>query len=138
MNYHEAHRPYMEAVARAMDAAGIQTGNVEAEPNDPRNGWIELSSETAQGAFGAETAAVFWTEEQGWGIGWGDADHALLDYHSALPVGLLATPAEVVKVTRAALATVPGPDRGGYFRSFMDEDDGFEARLAEAGKGTEA
>jgi len=40
--YHNAHEPYIWAVVKALEDAGLVVGEWSAEPNDPRDGHIGL------------------------------------------------------------------------------------------------
>lgn len=69
--YHDAHGPYIAAVAAALDAAGITTVSHFADANDPRDGAIELhTSETGvcRRVSSYDEVAVCWQEERGWWV----------------------------------------------------------------------
>jgi len=69
--YHEAHEPYIAAVAAALDAAGFPTADFYADPNDPRDGAIKLDL-GRQGTIGGQPiwrhdeVWIGWQEERGW------------------------------------------------------------------------
>lgn len=68
--YHEAHKPYIGAVAAALDAAGLPTKDWYADPNDPRDGAIQIDVARAvidgKQVFGYDEVWVGWQEERGW------------------------------------------------------------------------
>jgi hypothetical protein len=58
--YHRAHEPYMRAVAEALEAAGVKVLDWYADPNDPRDGAIQVASDAADEVW------LGWQEERGW------------------------------------------------------------------------
>lgn len=62
--YHQAHEPYLRAVADALTGAGIRVMEWHAEPNDPRDGAIRVN------LFGLDYDEVWlgWQEERGWTV----------------------------------------------------------------------
>ena len=69
--YHQAHEPYIRAVAATLDGAGLYTASWHAEPNYPRDGFIELDM-NRQGVIDDhalwpyDEVGVAWIENQGW------------------------------------------------------------------------
>jgi hypothetical protein len=128
---HTAHRPYIEAVANALQAADIATTDHSAEPDDPRNGFIELDRSATAAVYGEQYARLIWDEESGWLLGWGGED-GRSDSIAPLLADVLPTPPDVVAAVQAALAVKPETVHGrpGQYREFEDEHDGFEERLA--------
>lgn len=128
---HTAHRPYLEAVNRALQSTGIATTDHSAEPDDPRNGFIELDRTATSAVYGEQHTRLMWDEETGWLLGWGGED-GRSDWLAPLLDDVLPVPADVVTALQAALAVKPATVHGrpGQYREFADEEDGFEERLA--------
>lgn len=70
--YHQAHEPYIAAVAAALDAAELPTKDSYADPNDPRDGAIQLDLTRAAHPrpwvrlLAYDEVWVGWQEERGW------------------------------------------------------------------------
>lgn len=64
--YHEAHEPYLGAVAAAFEAAGVEVITWFADANDPRDGAIQI--DPAAVGSGADEVWVCWQEERRWYI----------------------------------------------------------------------
>lgn len=68
-----AHEPYVQAVADALDANGFKTADWFADPNNPRDGNIQLDL-TQQGSidgkpiWSSDEVHVAWDEDRGWRI----------------------------------------------------------------------
>ncbi|MER7988438.1 DUF6292 family protein [Streptomyces noursei] len=130
-----SHVPYIEAVAAALDAAGLTVADVNAGDNDPRDAYIEVDRTITAPAYGADTEVnLLWREDRGWMVGWGDADSIPqngLDWVVDLFCGVLPTPEEMVDEARTVVAKIPGPQGGPYGR-YRDcgDDDGLDAQLA--------
>jgi hypothetical protein len=139
-NYHETHGPYIAAVAAALAAAGFPNDGGNAEPNDPRDGFIDLDLEPLRSAapsWTAEQVAVCWQEERGW---WlltvADTTSSAGRYVYGLDVATIAAPSTVV----AAVAEKAGlnievaacgyPDVDFSAHEFDEDDPEFEAALA--------
>lgn len=62
--YHQAHEPYIQAVAAALTAAGVEVLDWHADPNDPRDGAIRVN------VFGLDYDEVWvcWQEERRWTV----------------------------------------------------------------------
>lgn len=126
--YHQAHEAYIDAVAAALDAAGFPTADWYADPNDPRDGAIQLDL-TRQGTIDGtpvwqyDEVWVGWQEERGWTLltvteydkprfnkGNWDTDSR---YVYDLPCALVASPRSVVLVVaEKAGLTLELPDDG--------------------------
>lgn len=126
------HDYYIKAAAEALEAADIAVVDWNADLNDPRDGWIELGRDVTAAQYGAgNEVSLLWTEERGWSIGWGREGTSRLDWIHHLGTGVLPTPDDMVGVAKAAIKECPGHlDNGSVYRSFEDQDDGFEERLA--------
>ncbi|MEU4578978.1 DUF6292 family protein [Nonomuraea sp. NPDC023979] len=129
ITYHEAHEPYMEAVADAFDAAGLAVEDWHADANDPRDGCISLAERDADG----DQRHVAWHEEQGWFYGTSAEDgHGEIRNIWWICDDVLPEPADVVAAARRCIAGDHSQATifHGYYRHFDDEsDDGFEERL---------
>lgn len=127
IDHYNAHKPYLEAVARTLTEAGLVVEDYWADPNDPRDGAIAIATSEDE-----KPLMLVWQEETGWVRGRED-DHGELKnlYESGLD--LLASPQSVVIWVRAVLAgTDNGPillGMGGRFRDADDEDTTFETEL---------
>lgn len=147
--YHDAHEPYLRAVADALDAADIPTAGWFAEPNDPRDGFIDLDldrqpSIDGRPAWPHDEVAVCWQEERGWWIlavdkldpphqnkgNWQTDQRNVYD----LGVATVASPATVAAaVAEHAGLTVEIPDDGHPDLDFPDhqfDDDNPALELA--------
>ncbi|MFF4949759.1 DUF6292 family protein [Streptomyces chattanoogensis] len=130
------HAPYINAVADALDAAGLTVADWNADDNDPRDAYIEFDRAITAPAYGAETeVSLLWTEEKGWMVGWGDEDSVPqngLDWVIDLFTGVLPTPDEMVAEAREVVTKIPRPQGGPYgrYRDSGDDDD-FEPQLAQ-------
>jgi hypothetical protein len=60
--YHQAHEPYMRAVAAALEAAGVKVIDWYADPNDPRDGGIQVDTDD----LAWDEVWLGWQEERGW------------------------------------------------------------------------
>ncbi|KIZ13706.1 DUF6292 family protein [Streptomyces natalensis] len=135
-----SHEPYIQAVADALDAAGLTVADWGGSDDDPRDAYIEFDRAITAPAYGIETeVSLLWTEERGWMVGWGDKDSVPqngLDWVIDLSTGVLPTPDEMAAEARTVVAKIPGPQGGPYGR-YRDscDDDNFESQLAQyAGK----
>ena len=63
--YHDAHQAYIQAVADALTAAGFDVLDWHADPNDPRDGAIQIKP---VGDLDHDEAWIGWSEERGWSI----------------------------------------------------------------------
>ncbi|WP_411126257.1 DUF6292 family protein [Streptomyces sp. x-19] len=130
-----SHVPYIEAIAAALDAAGLTVVDWNAEDNDPRDAYIEFAREVTAPAYGDDTeVSLLWREDRGWMVGWGDADSVPqngLDWVVDLFCGVLPTPDEMAAEARTVVAKIPGPQGGPYGRyRDVEDEDGFDAQLA--------
>ncbi|MFJ5608404.1 DUF6292 family protein [Streptomyces sp. NPDC093221] len=132
LNYHNAHQPYIAAVVSALTAAGIGVTDWFADPNDPRDACITLATYATEPHYPGETIVLTWTEEAGWLIGGGQPNE-LLDWVGELDTrDVLPTPQQVVVIAQTAF-TAPTRTLHGLapvYREFVDDNDGFEQRLA--------
>jgi len=64
IDYHDAHRPYLSAVADALTAAGVVVLDWSAEPNDPRDGSIQIQPIGALASH--DEVWICWQEERAW------------------------------------------------------------------------
>ncbi|WP_431774299.1 DUF6292 family protein [Streptomyces cucumeris] len=128
-----AHEPYITAVADAVDRAGMSVVEWSAEEGDPRAGWIEFALKTTVRAYGRDEVALLWNEEQGWSVGWGDANgRGRLERTVRMYSGVMPTVDEMVAAAREIVTELPGPDHGfpaSRYRECGDED-GFDGQLA--------
>lgn len=109
LTYHTAHKPYIAAVAHELERAGVAVEDWWADPDEPRDGAIELAVPMP----GYEQTHVAWREDQGWYYMPGSDAQALADYTVELEVGHLAGPFEVAAAVCKALArpfTVDRPE----------------------------
>ncbi len=75
ISYHERHHGYMTAVAAALEAAGFVNDGGNADPNDPRDGFIDLDLDKLPRREDGDVpwpsdqqVGVCWQEERGWWI----------------------------------------------------------------------
>ncbi len=144
-DYHKAHEPYVHAVADTLAAAGFPNGGGNADPNDPRDGFVDLDLDKLGQIDGKpiwpgqQQVAVCWQEERGWWL-LTVADTASSDgrfvYH--LGVATIAAPSTVVAaVAEQAGLNIDVVDDGGRqdvdfpdHQQGDEEDPAFEAALA--------
>lgn len=144
--YHDAHGPYIAAVATALAAAGIAVNSHFADPNEPRDGAIDLDVEGESVTRWPYTeVAVCWQEERGWWLltvdkfdkpkwtgkgGWQTDSRHVYD----LGVATIASPASVVQaVAEQAGITLEIEDDGhpdANFPSHESEEDDVPFELA--------
>lgn len=62
--YHDAHEAYIGAVAAALEAGGVEVLDWHADPNDPRDGAIQVRPAGALAK--ADEVWIGWQEERGW------------------------------------------------------------------------
>jgi Family of unknown function (DUF6292) len=136
LSYHQAHEPYIDAVAGAVQAAGVELADWGAEANDPRDGYLEPAPPVGPGPEDEPGGLwIAWNEERGWFYGETKGDGGELAYVSYFGGSVLPAP-ETVAGLVALLVTGDGlpneaPSIGRWqYRSFDDEDDGFETDLA--------
>jgi hypothetical protein len=99
LSYHTAHGPYIAAVARELQRAGVEVEDWFDNPDEPRDGAIELTVPMP----GYEQTHVAWREDQGWYYMPSSDAQALADYTVDLPVGHLAEPYDVAAAVCKAL-----------------------------------
>lgn len=141
VGYHDAHGPYIQAVAQALDDAGLAVADWHADPNDPRDGAIQLDM-NKQGTIDGhplwpyDEVWVGWQEERGWHLLAINHKDGAEDsrYAHNLHLGLVPNPASVVNVVgdKAGLA-LRIPDDGypyGDFPGHTFEDDNPEFEMA--------
>lgn len=128
-----SHAPYIEAIANALDAAGLTVADWNADDNDPRDAYIEFARQITAPAYDEDTEVnLLWREDRGWMVGWGNADsHNGLDWVVDLFCGVLPTPEEMVTEARTVVAKIPRPQGTPYGR-YRDtgDDDGLDTQLA--------
>jgi hypothetical protein len=136
LSCHQAHEPYIDAVAAAVQAAGVELADWGAEANDPRDGYLEPAPPIGPGPEDEPGGLwIAWNEERGWFYGETKGDGGEFAYVSYFGGAVLPDP-ETVAGLVALLVTGDGlpnqaPAIGRWqYRSFDDEDDGFEADLA--------
>jgi hypothetical protein len=113
--YHEAHEAYIGAVADAFDAAGITALDWYADPNDPRDGAIQLDPKTLNTEY--DGVWVGWQEERGWTV-LQEVEHEHRDnskYVNDLNCCLIASPESVVRSVCEHFAIPPGSIKGDDF-----------------------
>jgi hypothetical protein len=97
---HEAHDPYITAVAHELQRAGVEVLEWFANPDDPRNGAIELADPMP----GYEQTHIAWREDMGWYyMPSSDSSSAHADRTIELEVGFLDEPHEVAAAACKAL-----------------------------------
>lgn len=139
-DYHERHEPYITCVAGAFDDAGIKTLTFYADPNDPRDGAIQLDPAMCGAYAEYEEVWVSWQEERGWAIVPYLTRHGQLKAHFVEDlddIALIAAPTTVVAefCSRADLKWTGEPDGfedvdfPGHFQE-DDENPRYEAALA--------
>jgi hypothetical protein len=142
ISYHLAHEPYIEAVARAVQAFGVELADWAASPpagdnrHGLRSGHLQAAPPLGPDRNQQKGGLLFtWDEEDGWSCG-ECADHysGQLIYISYFGGGVLPAPETVADViTRLAAGEDSSSGffvkRGPRYRAFTD-DDGFEAELA--------
>lgn len=132
--YHRAHEPYISAVADALTAAGFEVLDWHADPNDPRDGAIQIQP---VGDLDHDEVWIGWSEERAWTIlriderEHGEANRWVTD----LNAGAVYSPWSVARdVAEAAGVDFDQPDDGHPdvdlpARSFEDDDIPFELAL---------
>lgn len=141
VGYHQAHEAYIQAVADALDAAGLTTADCHADPNDPRDGWISFDMDR-QGRIDGEPlwqydeVGVGWSEDRGWHLLTIDDPHGRDSrFVTEFAVARVASPVTVVlEVASQAglaleLADDDHPDADFPEHSFEDDDVAFELAL---------
>jgi hypothetical protein len=145
LDYHDAHGPYIDAVLDALEKAGLRAVDSFADRNDPRDGNIGIAPDCCGQEFsGYGEVWLGWTEESGWAVvPYTDAGSAAFVEYAW--IGVLPEPGEVAGWARQVLlggsdespgelerqSRRPSPPRPTpWDRSFEDEGDGFEERLA--------
>ncbi|WP_037612334.1 DUF6292 family protein [Streptomyces albus] len=125
-----AHEPYIQAVTKALDAAGLTVADWGGEDDETRTAWITLDPAVTSQHYPGYDITLTWTEERGWSFGWGEPASDRIDWIGDLHTGVLPTPTTVVSVVRVALEhqrpSVTGP--WSRYRYCGDEDD-FEQQL---------
>lgn len=136
------HEAYIDAVARALDAAGFKTGDCHADDNDPRDGWIGFDMDRQGTIDGGplwpyDEVGVGWSEDRGWHLLTIDDPHGRDSrFVSELAIARVASPVTVVlAVAEKAglvleLADDGHPDADFPDHTFYDDDPAFEAALA--------
>ena len=129
--YHQAHAPYITAVADALFDTGIPIVDSHANPDDPRDGAIHLAHLGADHDYDdGPQHWIAWTEESGWFFG---IDHDGGSGLSALrwaSIGVLPEPARVVEwLHRLSLPVEFAEMRRPHYRD-LDDDDTFDDELA--------
>lgn len=137
MDYHDAHGPYIGAVASALTAAGLGATERYADPNDPRDGTIQI---TPAGILSGHTEVwVCWQEERGWWVLTEDERSGGREPFKGVTELRIATVASPETVTNAVIelsgldVTAPGDsyaDADFPVHEFDEDDPAFEAALA--------
>jgi hypothetical protein len=138
VDYHQAHEPYIEVVAAAVIAAGVELADWGAEANDPRDGYLEPAPPIGPGPEDEPGGLwIGWSEERGWFYGETKGDgHGELSYLSYFGGSVLPDPETVAGLIALLVHGHDGlpndaPTTGRWqYRSFEDSGDGFEAELA--------
>ena len=120
----EPHEPYIQAVADALDAAGITVAEWRDVTDEYLDAYITLAESDGDG----DLRMLGWDEEHGWSFHVGPRGEALIWWICA---DVLPEPGEVVEAIRRCVAGdfPPVTPSGAHYRSFTDEDD-FSSRLA--------
>jgi hypothetical protein len=136
------HEAYIDAVATAFDAAGFPTGDVHADDNDPRDGWVGFDMDRQRTIDGKplweyDEVGVGWSEDRGWHLLCID-DRSGRDsrFVEELAIARVASPVTVVlAVAEKAGLTLElpddeHPDADFPEHTFEDDDPAFEQALA--------
>jgi hypothetical protein len=131
IDYHDAHNAYIEACADAIRAAGYHVINAWGDPNDPRDGCIEI---TPTGKYaGYDELFLAWNEERGWNLVTGNGR----DNRNAHDMGLalVASPSSVARefAEMSGAIVLPAHDDHpdlDFDHEFETDDPAFEAALA--------
>lgn len=139
--YHDAHGPYIAAVAAALESAGFPINWHNADPNDPRDGAIDLDLERqgtidGQPIWSHDEVTVGWTEDRGWFLVTVDDPHGRDNrfvYDLGVPV--VASPRSVVLAVAEKAGLTLELDDDGHLdvdfpsHTFEDDDPAFELAL---------
>lgn len=107
-----AHRPYIDAVAVAIENAGlgVESHDVERSSVDAvRVGSITIGRASAGVFAGHQSLTLFWDDQWGWRLGLVH-HNGKGGYHWLLPVTMVATPDDVVAALSAALSGARLPE----------------------------
>ncbi|MDG4792097.1 DUF6292 family protein [Micromonospora sp. WMMD1102] len=130
--YHQAHEPYIRAVADALTASGVKVLNWYADPNDPRDGAIQVNT------FGLDYDEVWvcWQEERRWYV-------LLVEEHEGreasrnvydLDAGTVFSPESVVRAFAEHMGITLDPPGDAFpdldWPEHTFEDDNIELELA--------
>ncbi len=140
--YHDAHGPYISAVADALKAEGFHIDEWNADANDPRDGFIGIDTARMREThpdnplWANEEVFAAWTEDRGWAlVTVKDTSSSDNRYVFDLLVGKVASPANVAsEVAEKVGDGVSGigddhPDLDFPGHSFEDDDVPFELAL---------
>lgn len=144
VGYHDAHAAYLDAVADALRGAGFEPTDWWADPNDPRDGWIEIRPVGVYADF--DEVGLGWSEDRGWHVLAVDKRRAGMreDARYVFDVTPSRIPSpQTVVAEFAAMAgvevEVPAddhPDADFLHHTFEDDDIEFEQALAHYQKAT--
>lgn len=134
MSEQDPHRPYIAAVAAALESTGLPSSDWYANANDPLDAGIELEPTALAGSRfeGYDDLTLGWTEQSGWSLnvsrGFPPRGRT---FWSGMAV--LAEPHEVVTWARGMLDGSEALEvRQPHFRD-QGAEDGFENALARYG-----
>lgn len=140
--YHKAHEPYMWAVAKALQTAGLDIDGWSAEPNDPRDGYIGFRVAAFHDPEHSpiwlnDEVNVAWSEDRGWSVVTvADSSSSNGRFVYDLLIARVASPETVVNAVAEQVGervTAPGdafPDLDFPEHTFEDDDLAFELALA--------
>jgi hypothetical protein len=114
------HAAYINAVADALEKAGVAVERWHADPNEPRDGAITLA-----GYESGEQRVAGWNEESGWMYGTGPEGEGLTLVWW-IGDGVLPEPGAVVSAVQQCLAgdySAASIHHRPRYRSFEEDDD---------------
>ncbi|AEV86890.1 hypothetical protein ACWT_5872 [Actinoplanes sp. SE50] len=141
--YHDAHGPYIDAVAKALDEAGFKTDISWSDPNDPRDGWIGFDMEqqphrNGEPVWSYDEVGIGWSENRGWHLLCiDDRNGRDSRYVFELAIARLASPETVANAVAeqagidAHVASDDYPDVDFPEHTFEDDDIPFDQALAQ-------
>lgn len=126
----DLHRPYVDAVARALKSAGLPVGDWWAQPGDVRSGGFGVAESALVGTpLAGGSLWLGWSEESGWYLTASAADVRGMDVGwSGLAV--VCEPGDVVAWVRGVLDGTRALELRRPQLREADQDDGFTDALA--------
>lgn len=139
--YHRAHEAYIKAIADALESTAFAVADWYADPNDPRDGAIQLDLQWATRSDGEpiwphDEVWVGWSEDRGWHVLTIDDPHGKdRRFVYELDVARVASPTSVALAVaekadlRVELPADEHPDADFPEHAFEDDDVPFELAL---------